>query len=614
MKKKEKMKRILILGVLLFFISSVYSQVGINTESPNELTNLDVQNAVDSNGDTIFHGIMIPRMTEAQRNAIDVSDDSMAESLLIYNTDESCYNYFMKSEGEWRSLCGAPGKAVFTIDCGSISANGQYIEGIGMDVMNYLHFTVNVTKPGTYTILATSSPSNGYSFVSSGIFTDAGLQTITIPAQGTPRQSQTDAFIIVGGTADCSTSIDVKPNLADFSIDCSNVVVAGIYVKGRSLIATNLISIRVRVDGSGYYEISTPKTNGISFSAKGVWPPGTSGTQTVVLAGFGTPTTNLDFTVAINTNSQAGNTSCTATIQMTLPAMTYAIIGDDVWSWQNAVRRAAFNSSSFGPNGRVKIQNLEQLWLSTNIVEATTRLNSGYTGGGYFNAKPDIVLFYAYGSTFGSNTTATANLSAALANYVNQGGCLMYAPRSGETATAPWTNPLLSAIFGASYAKARRQAPGTHDSTDDAPYMINNLPSDPVINGPFGNLAGKHWGEDNATVETIILTGLPPNSIQICSAYNATGHDDVNPDYSTVWYNSSKHFFYFGDSTGASSTQMSNYSYPTIYINGVPYNKAYGNTNMSPERVIPYCYNAALELNALSWLIYKAAANGINAH
>ncbi|MDR3266951.1 MAG: hypothetical protein LBT24_05205 [Tannerella sp.] len=608
------MRKILILGVLLFFISSIYAQVGINTESPNVLTTLDVQNAVNSKGDTIFRGIMIPRMTEAQRNAINVSNDSIAESLLIYNIDESCYNYFMKSEGEWRSLCGAPGKAVFTIDCGSISAIGQYIESIDMNVMNYLRLTMDVKKSGTYTIFATSSPSNGYSFVSSGIFTNTGLQTITIPAQGMPKQSRTDVFTVVGGTLDCSAHIDVKPNIADFSIDCSNTVVNGIYVKGTQLTAANTISIRVRINGSGYFEISTPKINGISFSAKGVWSSGTSGTQTVILEGSGIPTTNLDFSVAINSNSQSGNTSCSATIQMTLPAMTYAIIGDDVWSWQNPVRREAFNSTSFGPYGKVKIQNLEQLWLSTNIVEATTRLNSGYTGNGYTNARPDIVLFYAYGSTFGSNTTNTANLSAALANYVNHGGCLMYAPRSGEAANAPWTNPLLSAMFGSSYAKAQRQAPGTHDSTDDAPYMINNLPSDPVINGPFGNLAGKHWGEDNATVETIILTELPPNSIQVCSAYNATGHDDVNPDYSTVWYNSSKHFFYFGDSTGASSTQMSDQSYPTIYIYGVPYNKAYGNVYMSPNRVVPYCYNAALELNALSWLIYKAAANGINPH
>ena len=94
--KKTKLKKLSLFTVLcclVFFTQNLYSQVGINTESPNRLSELDVQNIVNGT-DTIPKGIMVPRITQKLRDQIDVTDKSIANGLFIYNIDEDCYNYY----------------------------------------------------------------------------------------------------------------------------------------------------------------------------------------------------------------------------------------------------------------------------------------------------------------------------------------------------------------------------------------------------------------------------------------------------------------------------------------------------------------------------------------
>ncbi|MDR2475674.1 MAG: hypothetical protein LBD45_07430, partial [Bacteroidales bacterium] len=121
----------LFFAVACFFMTAaqqLHSQsVGINTETPNPLTELDIRNLLNSNNDTVPKGIIIPRITEAQRNTIDVTTNkNTANSLMVYNTTEDCYNYFSMQAGEWQSLCGKTGKAVITdIDCNKIRVYGN---------------------------------------------------------------------------------------------------------------------------------------------------------------------------------------------------------------------------------------------------------------------------------------------------------------------------------------------------------------------------------------------------------------------------------------------------------------------------------------------------------
>ena len=88
------MKRLLLTYLFLLFSSVIYSQVGINTNSPDPSSALDIQS---TNG-----GILIPRLTQDQRDAIAYP----ATGLLIFQTNESAGFYFYNGE-QWTRIEGA---------------------------------------------------------------------------------------------------------------------------------------------------------------------------------------------------------------------------------------------------------------------------------------------------------------------------------------------------------------------------------------------------------------------------------------------------------------------------------------------------------------------------
>lgn len=589
-----KTQRLFLLAITLIIGLFMNAQVGINTDAPRPNAVLDIK----TKDATEHKGILLPQSTETDRDGIPVVT-ATENGLVLYNQDEDCFNYWSTSGNEWKSLCGSLGKAQFTLQCNTLKAMGDYVINKDMTTANYLTLKVDVTKPGIWSITATSDPNNGYSFTGSGVFTEKGIQTINIPAQGTPKAVKTDTFTITssGGTDNCTVDVVVKTNIASYSLNCATIAVNGTYVKGTNLGSGNTITLNVNVVTLGSYTISTPVTNGISFSASGTFT--STGMQQVTLLGSGSPTVNLDFPITINSNTTDGNNTCSATIPMTLPAMTYAIIGTtDTWSWGAPERRNALAStSSFGPSGIVKIVGLSVTpgWgTTTSVSNAVSYLaNSGM-------AKPDVILYFAYGAA------PTATLSTSLSDYINKGGSVIYGSADG---TSTQVNILMNGIFGASSQTAVAQIGGTQ--TDDNVYQIANFPNDPVINGPFGNLSGRYWGEDNGSTGSVVFTSLPANSIQVCSAYNSTGKQAVSPDNSILWYNDTKNFIFFGDSVGASNTDNTSGAYPSVYTSaGVPRTKLYGPGSSSNQ----YVYNSALELNAVAWALKKAASSGINPH
>ena len=83
------------IALLLLFSSALFAQMGINTDNslPDNSAMLDVK----SNS----KGILIPRITTDQRNAISTPVDG----LLIFNLTTGCFNYYLG--GSWKSFCGA---------------------------------------------------------------------------------------------------------------------------------------------------------------------------------------------------------------------------------------------------------------------------------------------------------------------------------------------------------------------------------------------------------------------------------------------------------------------------------------------------------------------------
>ena len=89
------MKKITLLTFVLFSILS-YSQVGINTNTPDASSALEIESTTG--------GILIPRLTETQRDAI----SSPATGLMIYQTDQTTGFYFYDGTA-WTKIDGVAG-------------------------------------------------------------------------------------------------------------------------------------------------------------------------------------------------------------------------------------------------------------------------------------------------------------------------------------------------------------------------------------------------------------------------------------------------------------------------------------------------------------------------
>lgn len=69
---------------MLLISSFLYGQIGIGTTTPDSSSNLTI--APDNNGDGIYKGTLLGKMTTANRNSI----ASPATGLMIYNVDLNC--------------------------------------------------------------------------------------------------------------------------------------------------------------------------------------------------------------------------------------------------------------------------------------------------------------------------------------------------------------------------------------------------------------------------------------------------------------------------------------------------------------------------------------------
>ncbi len=94
------MKKIFVIIYYSFFISllslpwkSFSQNVGIGTTAPNAKAALEIKST--------DKGVLFPRLTSAQRNAI----ASPPDGLHVYNTDERCLNFFDSSFQIWNCYC-----------------------------------------------------------------------------------------------------------------------------------------------------------------------------------------------------------------------------------------------------------------------------------------------------------------------------------------------------------------------------------------------------------------------------------------------------------------------------------------------------------------------------
>lgn len=179
------MKKLGIIILCVLSILSAIAQIGIGTSTPNSNVNLEISSTTQ--------GILFPRMTSAQRDAI----SNPAEGLTIFNTTLNCIqtNTGTTAVPNWKCFTGQPSSngtaVVLAYTCSAASAGtltpSTVVSGVTQTI------TATVTSVGTYSIETTA---NGVTFAGSGNFAGTGAQNIVLSATGTPTASGSNTFTL----------------------------------------------------------------------------------------------------------------------------------------------------------------------------------------------------------------------------------------------------------------------------------------------------------------------------------------------------------------------------------------------------------------------------------
>ena len=225
------------------------------------------------------------------------------------------------------------GNALFMLggsptSCSGFTVTGSYKEGSPLNINNTADLTVNVITAGPYTVTTTSI--NGMTFSAAGTFTQTGTQHISLIGTGIPVTAGNFNLTASNGYSNCTYTVTVDNaapaiyTLGGAPGSCTGAVIAGNYVSGIPLTASNTATINVNVTGTGSYTISTLAANAVTFSNTGFF--NSTGLQTVVLSANGTPAS----VGTINHIVSGGGSSCTFSVSYLAvpPVANYTLSGN----------------------------------------------------------------------------------------------------------------------------------------------------------------------------------------------------------------------------------------------------------------------------------------------
>lgn len=209
-----------------------------------------------------------------------------------------------------------------TTECLPKTVGGVYVAGKALSDSNFIDVQIDVTTAGAYQI--STDTVNGYAFMASGVFADAGIKTVRLKGKGTPLTAGNNLFVISFDSSFCLVQVAVLPagaggpatyTLQGAGAACMNYTVNGTYVKDSILNASNTVTIAVNVTSIGTYTITTNTVNGISFSGSGTLA--STGLQNITLTSTGRPDAAGAATLTIN----AGGSSCTFIVNVSATAV-----------------------------------------------------------------------------------------------------------------------------------------------------------------------------------------------------------------------------------------------------------------------------------------------------
>ncbi|MXO04532.1 hypothetical protein [Flavobacterium sp. HBTb2-11-1] len=466
----------------------------------------------------------------------------------------------------------------YTIDCGTATQNGTYLQDVPLTALNTITLPINVTATGQTTITTTTA--NGITFTSGLInLSTLGAQNITLTGSGTPTAPGTTALTVSGtpgASATCTLNVTIGAQPVTYTTNCAGITTSGSYAPGVAMTATNTMTVPVNVTYIGAYTITTNIVNGISFSASGTFS--SVGSQNVIMTATGTPTSGGTFSYGITANSTNAGISCNKSITFTYRTMFVLGLGGGVYQpgssgTANSARAILVSSTNFGPLGTVPIQGF-------------TIINGAYNYGNSLKNlintnKIDIVVI-------GYNYVPDAATITVLNDFVkNKKGVLLHTQESDTGGTANLINTICDS------STATISSTGTTYTNP----VLNVF--DPLVEGPFGDLKGLNLGSD--VNNSYYATGLPTNVTPL-STQNGNATRIFSFKHNTLGY------MFAGDSgwTAGDATNTSTTIYPAkMTSTGLPLSKAYD----SGVTV----YNSIFYANTMAWAI-KYVQDNINAN
>ena len=234
--------------------------------------------------------------------------------------------------------------------------------------------------------------------------------------------------------------------VADFTFAGTSgacATIAGYYATATTLTADNTVSIQVTVTKTGTYSVTTNTVNGYSFAATGSFT--STGTQTIILKGSGTPNAEGD---DVFTPGSAGVAGCPFSITVSAPAPAVYTMPPANGACSNATVNGVYgiNVSLTSANTvsiQVNVTSIGTYTLTTNTVEGMTFSKSGsFTATGV----QTVVL-----NGSGTPTKAGANV---LTPQIGTSSC---------TFTVDVTGPAVYTMAGAPSACSNAVVNGTYE-------------------------------------------------------------------------------------------------------------------------------------------------------
>jgi uncharacterized protein (TIGR02145 family) len=199
MQKKSTTASAIYILMISLLPSLLRSQVVVGAGTPDGSALLEIQSGIG--------GVLLPRMTQAQRDAI----TSPATGLILYNTSSSCLeiNVGTPTLPEWARLQCLPG-SISTLDCAGATVTGslllnQAASGVSASVPctggnGGVHEGQVVSSTGVTGLTATLSAGNFGS----------GAGSLSYAITGTPASGGTASFALNIGGQTCTLDVTVS--------------------------------------------------------------------------------------------------------------------------------------------------------------------------------------------------------------------------------------------------------------------------------------------------------------------------------------------------------------------------------------------------------------------